>query len=138
MYTDTTLLDSDEFYEFIYTFLIHSDEKIKMEVIEEDTVPHTPRQKSPEKKKDLPIDFKSLYHLPAKKAAAKLNMSLSHFKKICRQRGIQRWPARKFKALSNIIKGATNAELRKHATKVKHELLENPNKNLPIFTRAKI
>ncbi|PWA54171.1 protein RKD1 [Artemisia annua] len=43
------------------------------------------------------------FHLPIDRAAKRLNVGLSVFKKQCREIGIQRWPYRKIKSLQTMI-----------------------------------
>jgi hypothetical protein len=45
------------------------------------------------------VDLNELFHLPIKEAAEKIDMSVSCLKRLCRLKGIRRWPARSLQAL---------------------------------------
>ena len=46
-------------------------------------------------------DLQDLFHLPLSEAARSCDLGTTCFKKLCRARGIQRWPYRKYRTLQN-------------------------------------
>ncbi|GAB4815554.1 hypothetical protein N2152v2_002600 [Parachlorella kessleri] len=48
-------------------------------------------------------DLAKWFHLPAEEACAKLGVSLTVLKRVCRKFGIKRWPFRKVKSLERLI-----------------------------------
>uniref|UniRef100_A0ACD5YRD2 Uncharacterized protein n=1 Tax=Avena sativa TaxID=4498 RepID=A0ACD5YRD2_AVESA len=83
----------------------HKGEKNLKQEIDRDTGKKT--RTVPEEKPLLTFELVAQYFcLPIKKAAAELNVGLTHLKRRCREVGIPRWPHRKVKSLETLIKNA--------------------------------
>ncbi|PWA79759.1 protein RKD1 [Artemisia annua] len=94
----------------------------------------------------LQMTMSDYFHMPIALAANRLNVSLTVFKKQCRQVGIERWPYPKLKSLHNMITdfqdqrgGAeTYGNIEEIIAQLKEEIKQiRQNPNLPIanFTR---
>ncbi|PWA52841.1 protein RKD1 [Artemisia annua] len=86
------------------------------------------------------------FHLPIDRAAKRLNVGLSVFKKQCREIGIQRWPYRKIKSLQTMIAdfqdqrgdAETNGNIQDIIARLKDEIKhieQNPNLGVTNSTR---
>lgn len=63
------------------------------------------------------LSLAQLYHLPSRKAAARLGIAQNMLKRVCRVMGIKRWPQRKLACLTALMEALDN-ELDKAAQKV--------------------
>ena len=53
---------------------------------------------------NLTCDCAQFFHLPEKAVAKELGICLTSLKKLCRSYGITRWPFRKLKSISRMLK----------------------------------
>eukprot|EP00771_Trimastix_marina_P000232 gnl/Trimastix_PCT/1240.p1 GENE.gnl/Trimastix_PCT/1240~~gnl/Trimastix_PCT/1240.p1 ORF type:complete len:403 (-),score=41.35 gnl/Trimastix_PCT/1240:85-1293(-) len=97
-------------------------------------------------KKDISMKtLQSYFHLPIKQVADELNVCTTVLKKICREKGIQRWPYRKIHSLDNTIVQLENSPEMTEAViqrisalrKQRDETIINPNCNLNLGAKKK-
>ena len=72
-------------------------------------------------------DLAKYYHLPINEAAKEMDICTSVLKKICRKKGIKRWPHRKFKSLDRLITSLDDKEQVEQLKQKRELLLTDPN-----------
>lgn len=79
-------------------------------------------------------DLSLYFHLPLQQAANEMNIGTTNLKKLCREKGIKRWPYRKIKSIEELIddlqKCTGNCDFKVDVETLKRKrkyLLENPD-----------